>query len=385
MSAMSEQELLEQRFAALQESLERRLAAVETENAELRAQLAERAEIHAPVSAWHAEATMSRRKALARIGGVAAAAGVAASAATLATHVPDARAADGNPVLLGQTNNETNQTIIQNDGTSNDPAALQVINNGHFMGGAFWGIRVTGPASGAAIFAEAPFSESDNVSSTGVYAISSEGVGVKGEATKGIGVIGVGSATGVLGAATAGVDLVASGTGRISQAQAIGHPGPPVPADGAFSPFEQIRDSAAMLWLRTPTRWIRPGVVNGGALGGAMNFLPSPVRLIGAGSPPGVTLAKNTRTNFTLAGSAGIPTDAKAVFGNVTVYGAGGSGFVTLTPKGGSASTSSLNFTGSDQPLSNFVAVGLNDFAITVVVSNNFDVKFIYDVVGYCL
>lgn len=385
MSAMSELESLEQRFAALQEFLERRLAAVEAENAELRAQLAERAEMHAHVSGWNAEAAMSRRKALARIGGVAAAAGVAATGATLATHVPDARAADGGAVLLGQTNNETNQTIIQNDGTSNDPAALQVINNGHFMGGAFWGVKVTGPASGIAVFGEAPFSESDNVTSTGVYGKSPNGVGVKGESANGFGVVGVGTTAGVVGATTAGVDLMATGTGRISQAQAIDHDGPPVPADGAFSPFEQIRDSAAMLWLRTPTRWMRPGVVNGGALGGAMNFLPAPVRLIGAGSPPGVALAKNSHTDFTLAGLAGIPTDAKAVFGNVTVYGAGGSGFVTLTPKGGSASTSSLNFTSSDQPLSNFVAVGLNGGAITVIVSNNFDVKFIYDVVGYCL
>ena len=52
---------------------------------------------------------------------------------------------------------------------------------------------------------------------------------------------------------------------------------------------------------------------------------------------------------------------------------------------GGTAATNSLNFTSSDQPLSNFVAVGLNGGAITVVVSNNFNVKFIYDVVGYCL
>src|SRR5215472_17310559 len=96
-----EQESLEQRLIALQVSLESRLAAVEAENADLRAQLA----------------------------GVAAAAGVAATAATLATNVPEAHAADGNAVLLGQTNTSTLETTITNDGSSAIGAALQVTGN----------------------------------------------------------------------------------------------------------------------------------------------------------------------------------------------------------------------------------------------------------------
>lgn len=392
MSVMSEQESLEQRFAALQESFEQRLAAVEAENAALRARIAERGNSGARTTTRKGASMLSRRKALARLGGVAAAAGVAATAATLATNVPDAHAADGGAVIMGQTNTSTKQTTLQNDGTSGDNALLELINNGHFFNGSYWGLKVTGPAGGMGIFAEGVTTVSDNVASTGVHGTSSVGTGVHGVSDTGTGVVGTSGTggTGVMGTSIAGLDLSAIGSGRIHQIQAISHAGPPVAGDGTFKVFEQIRDSNAMLWLSVfdPTqnlRWVRPGVVNGGALGGALNFLPSPVRIIGAGSPPGVALAKNTRTNFTLAGSAGIPLDAKAVFGNATVYGAGGSGFVTLVPKGGSASTSSLNFTSSDQPLSNFVAVGLNAGAITVTVSNNFNVKFIYDVVGYCL
>ena len=176
------------------------------------------------------------------------------------------------------------------------------------------------------------------------------------------------------------------------------------PTGGSFG--EIAVDSIGRPWFHTPSnalseefQWARPGLVPyyvaesfGGARiqGGAMNFLPSPVRMIGAGNPPGVALARNSRTNFILAGSVGIPANATAVFGNATVYGAGGSGFVTLTPIGGTASTSSLNFTATDQPLSNFVAVALSFGSqpaggITVVVSNNVNVKFIFDVVGYCL
>ena len=386
---MSQNDSIEERLAAL----EQQYAALATENAELRTQLAAQVDGQVLVATPDVTTKVSRRQALVRLGGVAAVAGVAATAAGFATNVENAHAADGGSLVLGALNQSTKETDLSDDGTNNSLATLMVTANGKSINGSGTAIDGESGIGGIGVLGNGYDDTTNNLLGLGVLGNSpnGDGTGVIGNSNTGFGVAGIAvSGVGVAGIASTGWDLVALGNGRIFQAETITHVGPPVALDGEFSVAELIRDSSAMLWTSVldpsnQLRWVRPGVVNGGAAGGALNFLPSPVRLIGAGSPPGVALAKNTRTNFTLAGSAGIPSDAKAVFGNATVYGAGGSGFVTLTPKGGSASTSSLNFTGSDQPLSNFVAVGLNGGAITVVVSNNFNVKFIYDVVGYCL
>lgn len=351
---MSEQEILEQRLAALEAENGRLRAAIE----ELHAQFAALGDAHELPFAPGAAQAISRRRALATLGGVAAAAGVAATAGALA-NAPDARAADGEAILMGQSNTTSHQTTITDDGTVSHPATL------------------SGVATGGA---------------TGLAGSSSSGAGVSGISSTGTGIVG----------SCGQYDLVLNGSGHIFFGTNTTYDGPP--PGGTYG--EATVDNLGRPWYHTPAnllseefQWARPGLVPyvvaesfGGARiqGGAMNFLPSPVRMIGAGSPPGVSLAKNTHTNFILAGSAGIPTNATAVFGNATVYGASGSGFVTLTPIGGTASTSSLNFTATDQPLSNFVAVALSfgtepPGGITVVVSNNFNVKFIFDVVGFCL
>lgn len=362
---------------------------------ELRARLGEHdAPATSPTATSSAPSTLSRRKALARLGGVAAAAGVAATAATLTTKVPTAKAAantDGNPLIIGAANGSTFETDLIDDGTANSFATFLASNDSFFINGALSAVTGLGAFGGVGVNGIGFDDVNNGIGGVGVEGSDPEGVGVIGSSTDGIGMFGLSSTgIGTLSGADTGIALYLFGTSRFLQEPTIGHPGPPNSGDGFFQIYEQIRDSNGVLWLSVfdpngGLRWVRPGMVNGAAAGGAMNFLPSPVRIIGAGTPPGKPLGKGTHTDFTLAGGHGIPADATGVFGNATVLTAPTSGWVAFTPKGGVRTTNSLNFTGSDQPLSNFVAVGLAGGAITVTVSDNCNVRLIYDVVGYCL
>jgi hypothetical protein len=130
---------------------------------------------------------------------------------------------------------------------------------------------------------------------------------------------------------------------------------------------------------------VRLTSVANGTVGGSMNFLPGIARIVGAGNPPGVQIDTGSPQTFPIAGVGGIPANATGVVGNATVYGASDTGFVSVFPAGGSASGGSLNFTASDEPLSNFVATGLGTNGAITVATFSAGCKFIYDAVGYTL
>jgi hypothetical protein len=150
-------------------------------------------------------------------------------------------------------------------------------------------------------------------------------------------------------------------------------------------------DSAATLWYcvggGTPGKWVRLTGVASGTVGGAMTFLPGIARIVTSGntSDPGVPMAVGTPQTFPIAGHGGIPSSATGVFGSATCYASSSTGFVSVFPAGGSSTGGSLNFTASDEPLSNFVATGLGTGGQITVATFASGCKFIYDAVGYTL
>jgi hypothetical protein len=173
---------------------------------------------------------------------------------------------------------------------------------------------------------------------------------------------------------------------------ALGSAGSPgAPISGTHKGGEFYLDSNAVLWYcaggGTPGTWVRLTGKANGTVGGAMNFLPGIARIVTSGntSDPGVSLAVGSPQTFPIAGHNGIPSNATGVFGSATCYASSGSGFVSVFPAGGTSTGGSLNFTASDEPLSNFVATGLGTGGQITVATFASGCKFIYDAVGYTL
>jgi hypothetical protein len=89
--------------------------------------------------------------------------------------------------------------------------------------------------------------------------------------------------------------------------------------------------------------------------------------------------------SFTIRGVCGVPATAKAVSLNVAITGASSNGYLTLWPSGqAQPNTATINFTTSDQALSNGAIVGLstNTQDLSVYAASN-SVHLIVDVTGY--
>lgn len=74
----------------------------------------------------------------------------------------------------------------------------------------------------------------------------------------------------------------------------------------------------------------------------------------------GATLSAGQVVQFTIAGTRGVPTNAKSVSVNITAAGAGDSGFVTAYPCGGVPTVSNLNFSPSTPAIANGALVPLS-------------------------
>jgi hypothetical protein len=194
---------------------------------------------------------------------------------------------------------------------------------------------VTQDPNGTAIFGDALLPSGS--AGTGVAGVSDKGSGLQGTANgaaTAMGVVGQSSSGyGLVGLSTTGVDLAAHGTGRFLQTNTLAHAGPPTASDGSFAAGEQIRDAAWALWLCTaggaPGTWVPVAVTQPGYLGGGLNLLPIPIRLLDtrAGAPvgndrPGVPIAYHGTLNVPAAGvtyqGQTIPSGATAVFGLLT-------------------------------------------------------------------
>jgi hypothetical protein len=310
------------------------------------------------------------RRDLLKLGGAAAAATVAG---VLAAEHGTAHAApthaDG--VTLLETASGSGNVAIEGDGFS---GAQGVIGTSDSSSGVQGG---SGTSNGV-------YGTSNE--SYGVYGLSFDYVGVAGRSDNFVGVQGVGYGTNGVGGWFSGIRANLN-LGAASV--------PGAPTANMHWLGDVYLDSNGVLWVcvgtGTPGTWVRLTGVANGTVGGSMNFLPGIARLVTSGNPsdPGVPLAVGTPVSFQLAPLHGIPANATGVFGNATVYGASGTGFVSVFPYGGSATGGSLNFTAGDEPLSNFVATGMGSGGgsggVITVATFASGCKFIYDAVGYTL
>jgi hypothetical protein len=124
--------------------------------------------------------------------------------------------------------------------------------------------------------------------------------------------------------------------------------------------------------------------------GGGYQFTPLvPVRLLDTRSiysnlnpdTGGATLAAGQVVRLNVAGTRGIPTNAKTVSVNVTAAGADGAGFVTVYPCGTVPNVSNLNFSASTPAIANGALVPLTaDGDVCLFTSNT--VHLIVDING---
>jgi hypothetical protein len=211
-----------------------------------------------------------------------------------------------------------------------------------------------------------------STNSWGVYGSSQKGDGVYGLSLSGTGVFGVGPQHGVVGNSGAGAGGSFSG-GRVPlYLQPAGSPGVPPPAAGPYAQGDIYVDSVSTVWVCTASgplgTWVRLASVPNGTLGGTIQYLSTPVRLLDArtSSSSGLVnrgpLSGNETYAFTVAGlgGSGIPSTAQGLIANMTVLGPSGAGNLSLFPAPGPGpSVASMTFGTPGLFLANGVNVGI--------------------------
>lgn len=193
-------------------------------------------------------ARRTRRQLIA--GGTGAIAGLAAGA--LARPVP-AQAADGKPVVLGETNNEMSETIVSNNSGS-DALSGSATGTGRGLTG------VSG--TGAGVYGQSGTTASGTLpNGFGVHGITDHpvGFGVLGENTaEGTAVAGLGG-TGVFGGSNSGVGVVGEG-GAIGVRGLNSGVGPGVQGE-AFTGIGVLATGMIALSVQGPSMFSRSGVL----------------------------------------------------------------------------------------------------------------------------
>jgi len=275
------------------------------------------------------EAPRSRRELLGLAG--LGAAGLVGGAALARAEA--ASAADGNPLVIGQTNAGTNKTELDTGGP--------ITNDGAF--------KIVAPNADFGVIGSAKL----------VGAFGSAAVGVLGD--------------GAVGGQFSGTDAAINLEPRLT-------PGPP---GGTNFKGDVAVDSNGVLWLcvvfGAPGAWIK--LSHGG-----VRPLTAPARAYDSRNDPAGKLSGGTgspRTiNITSAVPA-VPSAAVGVTGNLAVTQEAGNGFATIWPSGAWPGTANINFVpGVD--LSNSFAVGLSGSG-TVQVASLVPTHVVIDVAAYIL
>ncbi|HEV2237702.1 MAG TPA: SlyX family protein [Ktedonobacterales bacterium] len=343
-------------------------------------------------------AKRNSRRALLKLGGAAAAAGVAAAAAaaTELAHPGTAEAAvtwsTGN-VLADQ---ETDLIWGSNLYSGTNMLTVQFGIDGIYEQAI--PSRTAIEAYNAMLSPTAP--------AYAVYATSHVGEAIHGACDSGIGVAG----TSVNNMAVRGTSTNETGVGGLSTNQFGGYfqgglaPLYLVPSGSAGAPTsgghiegELYVDSNGVLWYSTAgVTWVRLTGVVSGVPGGALNYLPAPIRIYDtrSGSPAPLPVSKGALSGNTAhtiqvtgtdVGGIHVPAGAAGVFGNLTVTNTSGPGDLILWPHGATQpTTSNINYSGG-QTVANSVNVGLSadgKMSLFVHVSTT---DVIFDVAGYVL
>ncbi len=307
-----------------------------------------------------------------------------------AVKVVPAAAATGGYLVLGNSNLADAATTLQaqtNDfypvfsATSLNFSSAALNAAGVFAGAVQARGDATGPIEGVDGWAQ-------GAQAFGVYGLTDFGAGVTGESVQ-------------------GVSLYARGTGRLL------HDGFVTAGTGIkpnYTPlagqFEHLRDTDGVMWINNAAgAWRRINSPRADSSDGAGTAF-RPFRLLDtrSGKTNGVIVPANkgpfgtSSLSITVAGTGtgtqSIPSDAIAVFGNLTVVGFTGTGWCTIAPKGAGTNPlsdpSSVNWGPGMQPgIANSFFCGLGTAAsagmITVYVelSSGSNVNFIVDITGY--
>ncbi len=311
------------------------------------------------------KASLTRRRLLTGLAGLGA-----ASAASIAT-APSANAADGDPLLIGQTNNATNSTLLTG-GAGNESEPLLSIHSLNSRGleaiGQSFGVEARGRVA--------------------VAAISEEHSALNGWA--------IGTATGVKVTSEA-VGAHLQGTVPLVLVPTLA-PGPPSTTQFVEAGSMSV-DSAKDIWLCTAsgapgtwTRLLREDTTSG-------RVIPiTPFRALdtrGTGGRPsgGVVITGQRRgpirggetITLRLREHAAIPATATGVFGSLCVVTPSYTGSCRVLPSGTSTPASAVNFWKGVGALSNSYVCRLGTAGLSLKPSGNSShtTHLILDVAGY--
>lgn len=268
------------------------------------------------------------RAAILRLFGIGAA-GFAAGAATNATR--DAAASDGTPVVAGVVNSADSKTQLTTAGT--------ITNDGAFV--------VTAPNADWAV----------EGTSTQIGAL---GGGF-------IGVMGTGDIGGFFSGALAALSL---------QPQLLAG----APTSGDYSMGDLLVDANGVLFLcvadGNPGNWTR--ISDRGT-----HLLDAPTRAYDSRDDPRGRFAQDEERELTIAGNFGVPPDATALVGNITVTGTHPFGNGLAYPTGVARPlAASINWFGEGQTLNTALTVGLGT-AGRITLYAAMPTHMIIDVSGY--
>lgn len=200
------------------------------------------------------------------------------------------------------------------------------------------------------------------------------------------------------------VDIKAGGSGRLAQASSPSgdvEPDFSIPSrangfGGFFVSHEIVRSTTGVLWASRGTHaagtsWKRMNTPRFDNPDGSGDVF-APFRLLDtrAGQASAISrstpLPTNTNTNIDVDNLANIPTGTVGVFGNITVLNSNYTGFVTLFPTGAATPTvANINF-GTGELVGNFFQVGLNSSGSLTIRPGDAagrTVDVIIDIFGY--
>jgi hypothetical protein len=325
------------------------------------------------------------RRALLKLGGVAAAAGVAAVAAGAAELAcPGAAHAQSDTVGLYSNISGVGNVAIKGDGTSGANGVEGTSDSGYGL----YALTFTGDSVHAVSTQGGTAVSASSMAGGGIGVLSiSDGIGVIGQSVNATGVSGSGGSYGGYFAGGVASLVVGKNSGLI---------GPP--NTGNHQKGELVTDSNGNLWFcandGTPGTWIRlPGVLSG-YMGGAIAYLPAPIRLFDTrpGTPAPLPVSKGAlaggstttiQVTGTIVGGYQVPPGAVGVVGNLTVTGTQGGGDLILWPHGASQpNTSNINY-GPGQTIANFASVGLSTGGAMDLYVHVSGTQVIFDVAGY--
>jgi hypothetical protein len=329
-----------------------------------------------PPTAPEGRAAQASRRALLKLGGAAAAAGVAAMAAgaTELAH-PGTAQAHADTVGLYSNINGVGNVAIKGDGGQGANGVEGTTDSGFGL----YGLSFTGDAVHAKATQGGKAVNADSSTGVGVYGTSSSGVGVFGSSSSSVGVagyspFGIGvdgtsvNSTGVTGSGNYG-GYFSGNTASLVVGKNASLVGPP--NTGNHQKGELVTDSNGLLWFcindGRPGTWIRLSGALSDYQGGAINYLPAPVRLLAAINGATGSLVNCPALgplevfSLTVAGlsGSGIPASAQGLIANVTVLGPSQGGNLSLFPTGAAIPTTASMTYGQGVYLANGVNVAI--------------------------